>query len=1041
MKTSSHLFFSRYRRLQCLTLRVKTCCLIKLTSSLVFVLLTGGLTTICAQSSLDGFDPNITGNAVYAVAIQPDGKILIGGDFSAVAGVPRNNIARLNQDGTLDTGFNPTADNLVSSIAVQTDGKILIGGRFATLAPNGGASVMRKRIARLNSNGTVDTAFDPNVIAGFTVDSIAVQADAKILVGGSFTTLAPNGGGSVTRNNIARLNSNGTVDTPFDPNAAGEVVSIAIQTDSKILIGGSFTTLAPNGGATVPHHRLARLNSDGTADSGFSASVDSTSSIVYSIAIQADCRILIGGTFFQVNGQARNRIARLNSDGSLDTAFDPNVTATKFIVSVYSIALQTNGKILIGGAFTTLSPNGGGAISRHRIARLNLDGTVDAGFDPNVENVQSDHWIAAMAIQPDGKIVVGGQFTTISGQTRNRVARLEIDGRADRTLLDLNINGTVSAIAVQPDRKVLIGGNFSSVLGVTRNNIARLNTDGTLDMGFNPNVLEPLINSIAVLADGRILVGGGFVTVNNQSHPFIARLDSVTGLPDSFNPQPNFTVNVIASHPNGKIVVGGNFTNIGGQSRNFIALLDPSTGMAAAFNPNPNDRVRSIAVQRDGKILAGGNFTSLAPGGTPVTRNHIARLIANGSADTNFDPNANNVVFGIALQPDGKVLAGGVFTNVGGQTRNRIARLAADLGAPDSFNPNANSTVDSMAVQANGEILGAGEFISFGGLIRNHIARFDAVIGTPDSFDPNSNNTASIALASDGKILAGGSFTSIGGVTRSHFARLVNDAAAFQNLVVTQNSINWLRGGSSPQFTRVTFEFSTDDVNYSLLGNADTSGSTWILTDLDLPIGQNFFIRARGYYRSGSDNASESISESVRNAFIKPLQFTGAVSRKVHGSAGTFDIPLPLSGAPGVECRRSATGSYTLVFTFGSTVVSGNASLTSGIGSVSGSPTFSGNTMTTQLTGVTDVQKITVTLSNVTSSIAEVLPTTAININMLIGDTNGNKAVNATDLTQTKLRTGSPVNIDTFRNDVTATGIISAADVTLVKSSSGHGLP
>ena len=141
----------------------------------------------------------------------------------------------------------------------------------------------------------------------------------------------------------------------------------------------------------------------------------------------------------------------------------------------------------------------------------------------------------------------------------------------------------------------------------------------------------------------------------------------------------------------------------------------------------------------------------------------------------------------------------------------------------------------------------------------------------------------SIAVQADGKILAGGYFTSIGGQTRSLFARLSNDTAALQNLAVTQTTITWTRGGSSPQFTRVTFESSTDNVNYTPLGNGTAAGSNWTLTGLNLPTGQNFYIRARGYYRSGFQNGSESITESVRNAFIaSPPAPTQVVSRKLH---------------------------------------------------------------------------------------------------------------------------------------------------------------
>src|SRR5262249_24941164 len=232
---------------------------------------------------------NMIGSDVIATAVQPDGKILIGGDFNSVLGVARNNIARLNPDGTLDTTFNPNANSSVASLVVQADGKIVVGGSFTAFAPNGGASITRNNIARLNADGTVDPAFDPN--ANYWVNPVALQADGKILIGGSFTALAPNGGPSVTRGFIARLNTDGTVDTTFTsggPNA--QVYTIAVQPDGKILIGGQFN----DGGSAVAHNYIARLNTDGTVDAAFNPNADNT---VLTISVQSDGKILVGGTF------------------------------------------------------------------------------------------------------------------------------------------------------------------------------------------------------------------------------------------------------------------------------------------------------------------------------------------------------------------------------------------------------------------------------------------------------------------------------------------------------------------------------------------------------------------------------------------------------------------------------------------------------------------------------------------------------------------------------------------------------------------------
>ena len=169
------------------------------------------------------------------------------------------------------------------------------------------------------------------------------------------------------------------------------------------------------------------------------------------------------------------------------------------------------------------------------------------------------------------------------------------------------------------------------------------------------------------------------------------------------------------------------------------------------------------------------------------------------------------------------------------------------------------------------------------------------------------------------------------------------------------------------------------------------------------------------------------------------LQLTNAVSRKTHGST-PFDINLPLTGNPGVECRSSSGGTHTLVFTFTTNVVSGSATVTAGTG-IAGAASFSGNTMTVPLSGVTDQQKITVTLNAVTDASSQVLPATSVSMNVLLGDTTGNKTVNATDVSQVKLQSGVAISAANFRNDTNVNGTINATDVSQVKLNSGHGVP
>jgi uncharacterized delta-60 repeat protein len=987
--------------------------------TLVSLALAGGVVAVCGQSALDGFDPSANG-VVRVVVVQPDGKILIGGDFTTLSpnggvAVTRNHIARLNPDGTLDTAFNPNANGSAHSIAVQADGKILVGGFFNSI---GGQT--RNCIARLDVTTGLADSFNPNANNG--VRSIAVQADGKILAGGDFTSI-----GGQTRNRIARLDGTTGLADSFDPNAKGPVFSIAVQADGKVLAGGTFSGANSIGGQT--RNFIARL--DGTT--GLADSFDpNANNYVLSIAVQADGKILAGGGFTNIGGQPRTCIARLDVTTGLADSFNPNANS-----DVCSIAVQADGKILAGGFFN--GPNGIGGQTRNRIARLDPTTGLADSFDPNANS-----FVLSIAVQADGKILAGGAFSAlapngVAALTRNGIARLQTDGWLDQTL---NVNAgpyQVNATAVQPDGKILIGGVFFSVLGVPRDGIARLNTDGTLDTAFNPGA-DDQVASIAVQADGKILAGGYFTFIGGQTRNRIARLDATTGLADSFNPNANNAVNSIAVQVDGKILVGGNFTSIGGQTRNRIARLDPATGLADSFNPNANGGIDSIAVQADGKILVGGNFTSI--GGQ--TRNHIARLDATTGLADSFDPSANGDVLSIAVQADGKILAGGYFTSIGGQTRNRIARVDATTGLADSFDPNANGFdpfVDSIAVQVDGKILAGGFFNSIGGQTRNPIARLDATTGLADSFDPNANeHVFSIAVQADGKILAGGNFSTIGGQMRSLFARLSNDAAALQNLAVTQTTITWTLGGSSSQFTRVPFEYSTDNVNYAPLGNGTATGSNWTLTDLNLPTGQNFYVRARGYYRSGFQNGSESITESVRNVFLGGVPMAqSAFSRKTHGGAGTFDIPLPLTGNVGVECRSGgATNDYETIFNFANPVTVGSAAMTSGTGSVS-SFSVSGSQVTVNLTGVTNIQRITVTLSNVNDGTH--MGNVSVSMGVLIGDVNGNAVVNASDVSLTKAQVGQAVSSSNFREDVNANGVINSVDVAQVKANVGTALP
>lgn len=760
---------------------------------LAFATAIAAAASLAAQtpSAADGFDPNVDGN-VFALATQPDGRIVVGGQFSAfrtdtTREVLRNNLARLNPDGSVDESFALNADGPVRAILIQPDGKIVIGGDFTALTTVGSAaSTVRNRIARLNADGSVDPGFDPNLGGGLLpqVHALVRQPDGSIVAGGSFTTAQPNGAAApTTRNRIARFHADGTLDQGYDPNPNSLVMALALHVDGKIVVGGGFTRFQENNKPEpTTRNRIARLNPDGTLDSEFHPNANNG---VTSLAIQRDGKIVLAGHFTTlqpINEEleaTREHVARLNPDGSLDSEFYPKANG-----SVVAVAVQADGGILIGGSFNTVWARGAVSATRTFAARLNADGSLDAGFNPGVNAT-----VAAFAVQPDGKLILGGYFTRAqpegapSAIIRNRLARLNPDGSLDGSF-ELHPGGRTLASVVQADGKIVIGGSFTTIGGATHNYLARLNPDGSVDPTYTPD-LNGRVLAMAIQPDGKILIGGAFTTIGGETRNRFARLNPSGTIDSEFHPNVNGQVGAIALQPDGRIIIGGAFQTlfpIGATetiSRANIARLTATGQVDTSFNPSPNSTVSAIAVQADGKILIGGAFTSLTPGGatSATRRNHIARLNADGTLDTTYDPTLQARVSSIVLQADGKAVVGGMFTAAfpPGSTeetvRNRIIRLNADGTVDASYDPNASGNVLTMALQPDDKLVVGGTFTFFqpnGGdaIHRNYVARLNADGTLDPAFNLYLDETAgnrvdSVLLQPNGGILISGNFRSL----------------------------------------------------------------------------------------------------------------------------------------------------------------------------------------------------------------------------------------------------------------------------------------
>ena len=829
--------------------------------ALILFLLTA---SVGAQNAVDGFNPNAN-NRVDVVATQPDGRILIAGIYSSTSGSNNAGLARLNPDGTLDTTFVPpqifSGFSPVRAIAIQNDGKIVLGGFFKTPAP-----FIRTNMVRLLPDGAVDTTFVAD--ADNTVNDLLILPGGRMLVGGYFRVV--NG---QARQGIVRLENNGALDGAFTVTANQGVQAMLQQPDGKVLLSGQFTSL---GGQT--RKGLARLHSDGALDLAFDPGAilnPSPNDGVHSLALQADGRILAAGFFYISNSFNRRQLLRFYPNGAFDSSFPAFSNTT-----VRVVAVQPDGKILVGGFFTNLLGQ-----PRTHLARLNCEGSLEAAFSPNISANQSPG-VSALAIQPDGKIIVAGGFTNLAGYARNNIGRLYPDGSTDATLNPMPpmANNDVNTVAVQSDGKILVGGAFTELAGISRNSIARLNPDGSLD-DFNPGA-NSIVWNFAVQPDGRILVGGFFTNMAGEVRNHLARLHCDGRLDRDFNPGADDAVRSLVFQRDERILVVGDFLMLGGQQRSRLARLDANGNLDPTFNPGANGGIRALAIQADDKIIVGGFFTEIAG----HSRRRVARLNLDGSIDPDFDPGADNWVRCVVVLPDGRMLVAGQFQMLGGQPRDRIGRLLANGAIDPTFNPGANEQIWSLTLDVSGKVVVAGSFTTLAGQPCNRIGRLNPD-GTLDAtFGSGASDLVwAAALQSDGKMIAGGGFFLMNGQPREGIARLTGGSAAFQSLTIddTGTVITWARGGAAPEIDLVTFERSTDGTNYTALGDGARIPGGWQLGDTWLPTGQKVYVRARGRSFGGTYSTSSGIVESVAQFYRIPQPYISSVSRL---SSGAFQF-------------------------------------------------------------------------------------------------------------------------------------------------------
>jgi uncharacterized delta-60 repeat protein len=840
-------------------------------------------------------------NPIFAVKetfVDANRKVLVGGAFSIFNGVPRRGIARVNEDGHTDTSFDPGAgvNGTVYSLAIQRDGKILVGGEFGSV--NG---ILRNNIARLNPDGSLDESFDAGLGADGSVRAIAVGFDDRIYIGGLFTSVT-----GVLEQHLARLNADGRLDSSFviGTGANGPIFALGLQMDGKLVVGGDFTDF--NG---FPENRIVRLNDDGSVDTSINFGAGANA-FISAIGIQADRQIVIGGGFTSVDNFPRNHFARLYG-GSIAGAGEIEYDLPNFIVSetATNAVIQVRRAGGLVGTVSALAYTSAGTATPN-VDYINVTNTITFGPGENLKSflvpliddnlpepdetvnltltnvtggaaikrqpvavmtIISDDTLlnfsqAAFSVSetaPGGKATIGisregaTEFpVSVIFSTSPGTASSGSDYQDVSQVINFGVGDSIKYVSVPITDDIIVEDNETINLHLTSPSVGGLLGHATavltiIDNDFAPGILELATGqsvsenagSIGItvnrrsgktgnvtvdyaISSGTATSGVDFVgstgtltfqegeTVKTFFVPiiddsaiegnedFTVTLSNPTGgaqlsnasttvqiIDDDLGPGSldqqfdtsggtDGPVNSIYLQPDGKIIVGGAFSVFGFNSVGNLTRVNPDGSIDAGFSAGvgTDGAIDSVALRADGKIVFGGAFTTF--GG--ISRKYVGRVSTNGLADANFNRSAaeNAEVFAVAPQPDGKTVIGGDFTT----PARRILRLNGDGSLDVSFNPEAgtDARVNVIKIQSDGKILVGGAFISVNGTTIRGIARLlaNGLLDTSFKIGTGANGTVhSILIQPDGKIVIAGEFTGVNGASHSKVARLNADGS------------------------------------------------------------------------------------------------------------------------------------------------------------------------------------------------------------------------------------------------------------------------
>lgn len=432
--------------------------------------------------------------------------------------------------------------------------------------------------------GSIDTSFHIGTGFSSTITAIAKQPDNKIIAGGLFTSY--NGTEYKT---LVRLNQNGTIDSSFyiGPSGInGTIKSIHVLPDTSIIVAGGFSLVN-----STSVHGIVKFDKNGNIDPTFNISNAINGGINAMVVDILTGKIYIGGLFTSVDGTPSKHIARLLPNGDLDVTFSvgSGFTGTFGSSPVYSLHIQADNKLLVGGEFLFYK-----GLLAPKLCRIQQNGDIDTAF---VNNLSSgfDNTILAIEQMADGSIVVGGEFTVFQGSTCNKITSLNLDGTPN---LSFNIAGgpagTVYSLEKTPNNKIMVGGSFNFFNGVMDKALVRINANGTRDANFATGTgltmtgNAPTVYAIHVSIDSSVYVGGYFDKYQDSSYHYFVK---IIGKGNSVMTIPTLTTNAAMLITNNSAKLGGEVIDNGNS-----AILENGVCWSTSANPSISDNFASTSV-------------------------------------------------------------------------------------------------------------------------------------------------------------------------------------------------------------------------------------------------------------------------------------------------------------------------------------------------------------------------------------------------------------------------------------------------------------